>query len=348
MDDATVSAFADRLYARAATTAAVPGFDERDALALSLSGLGSRKSRYAACMLGLACGDALGYPVEFAERDLMPIEWWPDLLAVLPEPALVSDDTQMTVATAHGLLDARGGSDAIDGIRGRYLAWHHLQLTDPAAVRAPGMTCMDALSRGGTGTVEGPINDSKGCGGVMRTAPCGLVAASDVEAYDLGTRAAALTHGHPDGWHPAGLFAVLVRRLLLGEEREAAVGLVMGHGKRMADGSRFNTDLLWEEFHEAADPEEAGEGWTGDEALVMALIAFLRAGSYVECVRLAASVSGDSDSVACIAGAIAGAHWGVGGGRGVPLSWASRVEGAAELCSLACRLGPRGQDRPTA
>ncbi len=62
---------------------------------------------------------------------------------------------------------------------------------------------MGALFSGKTGTPEKPLNDSKGCGGVMRVAPVGLVA---TDPFDLGCRAAAITHGHPSGWLASGAF----------------------------------------------------------------------------------------------------------------------------------------------
>src|SRR5439155_11342308 len=80
--------------------------------------------------------------------------------------------------------------------------------------RAPGHTCLSALqARYRLATPENPINDSKGCGGVMRVAPIGLV--SD-KAFDLACDAAALTHGHPAGWLAAGAFADIIAQVIRG------------------------------------------------------------------------------------------------------------------------------------
>ncbi|MBS4024330.1 MAG: ADP-ribosylglycohydrolase family protein [Clostridia bacterium] len=65
--------------------------------------------------------------------------------------------------------------------------------------RAPGNTCLAALSSGIMGTIDKPINDSKGCGGVMRVAPVGLFCRKD-EAFRIASECAALTHGHPSGY----------------------------------------------------------------------------------------------------------------------------------------------------
>src|ERR1039458_7343600 len=83
--------------------------------------------------------------------------------------------------------------------------------------RAPGDTCLGALGSGGHGTIKKPVNDSKGCGGAMRTAPLGLVRFADVDTvFRLGAEAAALTHGHPSGYLSAGMVAALVRVLMDG------------------------------------------------------------------------------------------------------------------------------------
>lgn len=68
---------------------------------------------------------------------------------------------------------------------------------------------MDALSLGATDTVETLLNDSKGWGGVTRTAPIGLFC-RDLDArqaFELAAKAAALTHGHPSGYLSAGMVA---------------------------------------------------------------------------------------------------------------------------------------------
>src|SRR5699024_9782669 len=75
------------------------------------------------------------------------------------------------------------------------------------ARRAPGNTCLSALEAGG-GSIEKPINNSKGCGGVMRIAPVALYGGAHHhwdKKYNARACAetAALTHGHPLGWLPA-------------------------------------------------------------------------------------------------------------------------------------------------
>jgi len=121
--------------------------------------------RYVGCLLGVAIGDALGYPVEFQRHG-------PFIVSGMTSP-WYSDDTQMTLATTEGLIKSKETGNPTAEVYREYLRWLDSQ-SDPSQRRAPGGTCISALSSGQMGTVENKLNDSKGCGGVMRTAPAGL------------------------------------------------------------------------------------------------------------------------------------------------------------------------------
>ena len=150
------------------------------------------QDQYRGCLIGGAAGDALGYEVEFMRRRQILAQFGKKGITeyVLHNgKALISDDTQMTLFTAAGLLNADSPEDYPESIRKAYLDWYSTQteyMQDVQIIellnvpelfsrRAPGITCMNALSSGGLGTLEKKVNDSKGCGGVMRTAPIGLM-----------------------------------------------------------------------------------------------------------------------------------------------------------------------------
>ena len=195
--------------------------------------------RVLGCLLGGAVGDALGYRVEFLSRSRIEARYG---VEGIREPALneggeaaVSDDTQMTLFTADGLIESIGRvgridtTDVLSSVRKATLAWFAMQGgQDPASDRsrltrysvlrksqAPGTTCTGACELGAMGTPERPINHSKGCGGVMRVAPVGLIPElSPGHAFELATRCAAQTHGHPSGHLSAGVLAAIVRGLV--------------------------------------------------------------------------------------------------------------------------------------
>ena len=157
------------------------------------------KDKCRGSLVGGAVGDALGYPVEFidsfnGENGLTEYDisyTWPDT-DVSNRYALVSDDTQMTLYTAEGLLEAiRKDKPIVPMICNAYLVWFGNQVGKKVKVsykstmsqikrlnqrRAPGNTCLTSLFSIYSG--KEPVNSSKGCGGVMRVAPIGIYGAS--------------------------------------------------------------------------------------------------------------------------------------------------------------------------
>lgn len=289
-----------------------------------------------AALLGGALGDAVGYRVEFQRWAAIERAYGPAgiVLAVCTGPLIVSDDTQMTLFTLEGMTRAMQPAEIVPHVRDAYLDWlgtqrrsaparevrgrlaQHPTLRHP---RAPGNTCLAALEHGGEGTVQRPLNDSKGCGGVMRTAPLGFLpeALSDATVFELGVAAAALTHGHPEGYLPAGAMAVFTRAALGGVAHEASVTRVLELLQRWPD-SRATALAIGAAAEAAASgaPSRArvaalGEGWVGEEALAVGLYAAMTAGSFAECIARAANHDGDSDSTASIAGQLYGARHGL-------------------------------------
>jgi ADP-ribosylglycohydrolase len=295
-----------------------------------------RRSRELACLLGGAIGDAFGYRVEFDSLATIRGRYGPQglRLAEANGELVVSDDTQMTLFTLEGMLRARReGGLVIDALRRAYLDWYRTQRGRWHAAeehtgllahrelwhgRAPGNTCMAALAAGGQGTPAAPINDSKGCGGVMRTAPLGFLAreVEDHEVYVAGAAAGALTHGHPDGYAPAGVMALAVGALL----QAADWGEAIAAGQRALGRhpAATGTTARLVEVHRAleagvaaAEAPRFGQGWVGDEALAVGLHAAAAASSFSEAVEAATNHDGDSDSTASIAGQLYGARHGL-------------------------------------
>lgn len=202
------------------------------------------------CLVGGGAGDALGYPVEFMREHEIVEEYGPAGITeyqIDPETgtAVVSDDTQMTMFTATGILNF--AQDAAEGnakeeiyryVWRHYLDWFRTQnqtargsgqsclmkIPELYAWRAPGTTCLSALRTGECGTIEEGLNNSKGCSGVMRVAPAAVLRvcgnqeafASIEEADRAGADIAAITHGHCLGYIPAAALTHVIRRILYG------------------------------------------------------------------------------------------------------------------------------------
>ena len=311
--------------------------------------------RILGCLLGGAVGDAFGYEVEF--------DSWQKIKARFGEtgitqPAthggkiLVSDDTQMTLFTLEALVrssEAVAECDVdrlVDAIRLAYLDWLNTQgevvrgfkIAGTIAAdsrlrhrRAPGDTCLAALNAGGDGSPEKPLNDSKGCGGVMRVAPLGLLTDFDpAQVAQLAARAAALTHGNPTGYLSAAALAAIVRLTLdvpdLAANALVAATIVSSWKGNEETVAKVNAALAaaraGNRNHRRAI-ESLGKGWIGEEALAIALYSALVGNSFAEVLSIATNHGGDSDSTASIAGQLYGASKGL---ADLPNQWVRHLD----------------------
>ena len=326
----------------------------------------SREEKALAVLLGGAVGDAFGYEVEFDSISKIRTRFG---LSGITEPVfhagklIVSDDTQMTLFTLEGMIQAFSKGDfsvksCVDSIRLAYLDWLGTQggsvrgkgwlaaQPEMHVRRAPGNTCMSALTAGGNGSISHPINNSKGCGGVMRVAPIGLVSKGlkPEQTFQLAAEAAAFTHGHPSGYLSAGAMATMVRLLLEGADLRSATDrslLILRSYDRHNETEEAIKKAIALAGQSCGDRatavETLGGGWVGEEALAIGLYAVLCAGSFVEAIQIATNHSGDSDSTASIAGQLWGAMNGMGG---VPHGWVSTLDVLSPLLHLARQFLP--------
>jgi len=304
--------------------------------------------KYQGCLLGLAIGDALGAPVEFLSLEEIKKRYGRDGITDFHEwrgfkPGSYTDDTQMSLATAVGCIRTyqewreRGIRDSVSIVYQRYLEWLESQ-NDPKERRGPGRTCLRALQSGKMGTIKEKINDSKGCGGVMRTAPAGLAFLSD-RAFQEGAEFAAITHGHPSGYLTAGFLSGMISYIIEGKTLAEAIDLCIGQLIRYEGYSETleKIELAQKLFINQTPPEEAihtiGEGWIGEEALAISLYCSLKFSDNFKRGTLAAvNHSGDSDSTGSMTGAILGTLLGV---ESIPRPWVQKVEESGRITKIA-------------
>jgi len=336
---------------------------------------------FAGCLLGGAVGDALGAPVEFMSLAQIHRRFGPhgatDFAEAYGRRGATTDDTQMTLFTAEGLLRSAashaGAASVGVAIHRAYLRWLSTQgmasahpafaeatrrdgngwllgVRDLHALRAPGNTCLSALRSPEMGTIGQPLNDSKGCGGVMRVAPVGLFFAEPEEAFDVGCLAAALTHGHPSGYLSAGCLAAIIAGIVEGRELEEATQQALriletrpGHQECLT-AIEAAIDLASSGAPSPEAVESLGEGWVGEQALAISLFcALVSQDDYARAVLLAINHGGDSDSTGAIAGNILGALLGA---SAIPPRWLDALELRPEIETLAADLLARHQDTP--
>ena len=326
-----------------------------------------QKDKIRGSLVGGAVGDALGYPVEFISSyegiqkrygengitRLDTTQWW-----LTDEEksgkAWISDDTQMTLFTACGLLNAKAQGKAPKyAICEAYLEWYYTQigkrfgrhkdcwigeLPELNNRRAPGNTCITALQdilRG-----KDPYNNSKGCGGIMRTAPVALYGAvwrdapegeplegriSNIKDVDmLAADAAEITHQHPLGWLSSALEAHVIYRILqkdsptvddfkayLSEGYDMLLSLYPNEGAGITQ-LRALTDkalgLVGSPASDVDNIEAIGEGWVAEETLAIAVYCAVKYfDNFEKAIIASVNHKGDSDSTGAVTGNILGA-----------------------------------------
>lgn len=325
--------------------------------------------KFRGTLIGGAIGDAIGGPIEFMQDHTVRRQFPNGLRRYLSKgqnwpQGTVTDDTQMTLFSCEGILD----TNAVDQESLReacwlaYRRWYYTQTVSGSrakshkglgllaypemyVTRAPGNTCMGSL--GGQKTIY-----SSGCGGVMRSAPFGLqLQKSPRQCFRDAAFAAALTHGKPEGYLPAGALAAIIRCLLDemtltracyqalrilrdwkgSEETQRHIKIALGLAESIKSGTTFRQMQKWVSV--------LGAGWTGEEALGIGLYATLAGirsgGTFLDVIALAVSHGGDSDSTGSIAGNIAGAWFGL---ELLPRDLVMGVEHRDILDGMATRL----------
>ena len=335
----------------------------------------AHKRRFRGCLLGGAVGDALGAPVEFMALAEIRAQFGrtgiTEFTTAFERKGAITDDTQLTLYTAEGLLRAyvrNGGRDAKSvtaAVAHAYSRWLRTQGSTPAlpdcdadgwlfeqrelhALRVPAATCLESLQQM---TVLGQRadNESRGGGGIMRMAPVGLWCARLDEgvpaervarrALELGAELAGLTHGHPTARLAAGALAALVALVV----RDVALPLAVDRVAALLPRYPGHTDTLRAltlartaaRTESSLRPETVvtlGEGWVADEALAIGLACALNAEDFEAGVRMAVNHDGDSDTTASIAGNLLGA---VHGMEAIPQRWLAGLEARRVIAEVA-------------
>jgi ADP-ribosylglycohydrolase len=325
------------------------------------------RSRVRGCLLGGAIGDALGAPVEFWSAERIVAEH--GAAGVRSCPGRITDDTQMTLFTVQGLIRAGIRRDHGLGLtvavaHEAYDHWLDTQILpgppDDAVGplgraawlydrRAPGKTCLDALTRARDGAAhirrygDQAANDSKGCGGVMRVAPVGLLppdGADDAWFLDSAATLAGYTHGHTTGRLAAGALGSVVHHLVAGADLDGALDATVAL-LADRDGHEETTAALAAARALAGTkptPETVatlGAGWVAEEALAIAVYAALAhpgPDEMLDALSAAVTHDGDSDSTGAICGNILGAWHGE---TALPPPLVFTVEGRGTILELA-------------
>ena len=293
------------------------------------------------CLLGLACGDALGMPLEASSPPETPLsEFLPHPLGYF-RAGEWTDDTAQALCIARSIVELERFDP--DDIMRRFVEWYRdggrgIGRTTSYALEAAsgGMPWMEA-SRLAHDRMGGL---SAGNGTIMRCAPVAVYRfANDEALIEESLTVSKLTHWDELGGEAAAALNMLIARFIAGEgDRDAALGevaLIMdARDARVAGRLR-----------------EAASSTRGDiradsafvlDTLQAAVWAFLETATLEACIVRAASLGGDSDTIAAVAGALGGAFYGE---EELPARWRRSVLAGDEIARLADGLIKLGAGR---
>lgn len=322
-------------------------------------------NRFMGCMLGGAVGDALGFVIGKDDLKTIHKKYGPYGLRTVLKSAkngnksIISDDTQLALFTADGMLWAdHDGLEPTEGLYRSYMRWYYTQteriirpeqekwmnrqshevaleydiMGEQAlfARRSPGKTCLTALASGKKLSRDETINHSSGNSTVMRAAPIGLFYEGDPEkAFFVGSQAASLTHGNPKAFLSTATISAIIASLAVGKDISTALGGALHILQREPEGTRL-LKLLLRSIDEAVTDrnpvrsmKKIGLGKKVDEALALSIYCVLKTGTLKEAVLMACNQDGDSDTCGAICGNIMGTIF---GDKAIPKSWSCNLE----------------------
>lgn len=297
--------------------------------------------RYRGCLLGLACGDAVGTTLEFKSPGTF--ELISDMIGGGPfhlQPGQWTDDTSMALCLAESLVES-GGFDANDQMK-RYVGWWRQGIWSSTGICFDiGNTIRQALSlfeKSGNAFAGSEDVYSAGNGSIMRLAPIPMYYRSEREQVPVfGALSSKTTHAARTAVDACRLLAVLITGALEGVPKNELLGknfsLIPGYWAK-EPLCREIAEVAAGSYKVKKPPEIKGTGYVV-KSLEAALWAFYRTDSFRDGVLMAANLGDDADTTAAVFGQLAGAFYGA---QGIPQSWIEKVTFSEKILSLADRL----------
>lgn len=274
--------------------------------------MNKRIDRIKGALYGVVLGDALGAPLEFMTQEEIRRRHggkvkemigggWLDV-----EPGEITDDTQMTLAVAQGIV--ANPENPIEGIGQRFIDWISKGPKDV------GGTCAMSIRQAARRSQEGPNEEmwkkaskntatlnrgrSGGNGALMRAVYPGLYYSDLGEAENIAARQAEMTHRDNLSTHACILYTEMIRLLTEG-----------GKGKEVIEQVARDNKLIMALFTLEAGEELRPTGYVVD-SFKCALWSIATTESAEDAIVEAANLGGDADTIAAIAGGLAGAIYG--------------------------------------
>lgn len=279
-------------------------------------------NRFRGCLLGLACGDAVGTTVEFYPRGrFKPLEDMVGGGKFKVQKGDWTDDTSMALCLAESLLQ-KNGFDAHDQME-RYLKWgNEGYLSCKSHAFGVGKTVARALGvfiRTGNPYAGSTDPTTAGNGSIMRLAPVVMYYYPNVDdVIQYAGESSITTHGAEECVLSCQLLASIIYNALAGKDKESV--LFQNHLtnvplpqsiQKIADGDYRNKSI----------EQIRGTGYVVD-SLEAALWCFYTTENFKDAILRAANLGDDADTTAAICGQVAGAYYGE---NIIPLSWLNNL-----------------------
>ena len=295
-------------------------------------------------MVGAAVGDALGMPLEFG-RPRRGQDQITEMIAGRLPAGTFTDDTEMALALGVSLAD-QGGFDAEDVTRS-FIAWAE---AGPADIG--GQTSLALARQRRAMEQRKPLPpassewNSAGNGSIMRCFPAPLAYHDNLaECLRVAVDQGEITHPAADCAAGCKTMAAFIWHALRAQDAPAALDQALSAGLAAADDMDAEFRAMLENAPSRRAEELRNTGWVR-HTLESAFWALSTTADYAGCVIAAANLGGDADTSACVAGAMAGALYGL---EGIPAHWRQQVRGEypmrsgqlwreAELIALTARL----------
>ncbi|MDR7665925.1 ADP-ribosylglycohydrolase family protein [Methanosarcina sp. Z-7115] len=276
-------------------------------------------------LFGMACGDALGSPVEHLTLEQIKEKYGEKGILEIPPDSPWTDDAQLMLVLARGLL--RGAEreipELMEDIAQELVIW-----LDEPDLGAGATSRGAALNlRKGVHWSESGIR-SKTCGGLMRIGILGFIYRNDPEKLvKAALISGRITHSHPisDAASIAGAYAVKLALDGVKPEKmfEPLFEVTQGISQEFTHALESSYNTAYSGIGDKDGLKRLGQGWYADETFALAYFCILRyPNNYKKAVQTAVNITGDSDSVGSVAGGILGAKLGV---EAVPVSWAKAL-----------------------
>lgn len=295
----------------------------------------SKRDRYEGCLLGLALGDALGAPIEWAKPGFVPIT---ELRASVTHGLALgewTDDTSMALATAHSLI--LKGFDTKDQLE-QYLQWYRKgKFSANGKCVGIGRTTRESLEmfsknkKKTTAIQKDPL--LAGNGTIMRIAPIAMYARNLTQVQKYSSLNSATTHSNPLCTQSAELFSRMIFIALKGSHTKAEIFrnielqcLARPHTLRQELRTIFE-----KKTYKYNPPYIESTGYV-IKSLEAALWAFNKSRSFKHGALLAVNLGGDADTVGALYGQLAGAYYGV---NAIPTKWQKQIHNHVEIKNIA-------------